>query len=164
MRNMAEQIKIFRASLGDANEILALQKLAYQSEAQIYNDWTIPPLLQTVEEIQGEFSTHLFLKAVSRHSIIGSVRTHMMDNTCHIGRLIVHPNWQNKGVGTSLLAELELMNQGATRFELFTGSHSIKNLHLYHKLGYREFRREQLNKQVELIYLEKIAEDRLVQV
>jgi ribosomal protein S18 acetylase RimI-like enzyme len=152
---MAEQIEIFRASLEDANEILALQKLAYQSEAQIYNDWTIPPLLQTVEEIRGELNTHLFLKAVSEHSIIGSVRTLMTDNTCHIGRLIVHPNWQNLGVGTLLMAEVELLNPGATRFELFTGSHSIKNLHLYHKLGYREFRREQLSKQVELIYLEK---------
>lgn len=153
---MAEQIEIFRAGLEDADEILALQKLAYQSEAQIYNDWTLKPLLQTVEEIQGEFNTHLFLKAVSEHLIIGSVRTRMMDNTCHIGRLIVHPNWQNKGVGTRLMAEVELMNQGATRFELFTGSQSIKNLHLYYKLGYREFRREQLSKQIELVYMEKI--------
>lgn len=153
---MAEQIEIFRASLEDANEILALQKLAYQSEAQIYNDWTLPPLLQTVEEIRREFNTHLFLKAVRKHSIIGSVRTLIMGDTCHIGRLIVHPNWQNQGVGTHLMAEIEIMNQEATRFELFTGSHSVRNLSFYHKLGYQEFRRGQLSKQVELVYLEKI--------
>jgi len=35
---------------------------------------TIPPLLQTAEEIQDEFSTHMFLKAVIKHSIVGSVR------------------------------------------------------------------------------------------
>jgi hypothetical protein len=71
---MVEQLEIIRASLKDTIEILALQKLAYQSEAQIYNDWTIPPLLQTAVEIQDEFSTHMFLKAVIKHSIVGYVR------------------------------------------------------------------------------------------
>ena len=153
---MTEQVEIFPATFEDAIEILALQKLAYLSEAQIYNDWTLPPLLQTLEEIQGEFNTHLFLKAVNKNSIIGSVRTHILGDTCYIGKLIVHPNWQNQGLGTRLIAEIEIMNQDAIRFELFTGSHSIRNLGLYHKLGYREFRRERLSKKVELVYLEKI--------
>jgi hypothetical protein len=38
---------IEQAGVEDAGEILRLQKLAYQSEARIYNDYTIPPLLQT---------------------------------------------------------------------------------------------------------------------
>ena len=154
------QIEIFRAILEDAVEILSLQRLAYQSEAQIYNDWTIPPLLQTAEEIKNEFNTPGFLKAVSEHSIIGSVRARIMGTTCHIGRLIVHPKWRNRGIGTRLMTEVEIMHRDAARFELFTGSHSTGNLHLYHKLGYKEFRREQLSSKVELVYLEKIAIDR----
>jgi hypothetical protein len=35
------------ADKGDYEEILDLQKLAYQSEAIIFNDFTIPPLTQT---------------------------------------------------------------------------------------------------------------------
>jgi len=159
---MAEQVEIFRANIEDAVEILALQKLAYQSEAQIYNDWTILPLLQTAEEIQDEFNTHTFLKAANEHSIVGSVRARMMGNTCHIGRLIVHPKWQNRGIGTRLMSEVEIMHRDVARFELFTGSHSIRNLHLYHKLGYQEFRRESLSSKVELVYLEKIAIDQQV--
>ncbi|HIH74769.1 MAG TPA: GNAT family N-acetyltransferase [Methanosarcina sp.] len=153
---MTMWVEIFQATFEDAIEILDLQKLAYQSEAQIYNDWTIPPLLQTIEEIQYEFNTQSFLKAINKHSIIGSVRTHVSGDTCHIGKLIMHPNWQNKGIGARLMAEAETMNQDSTRFEIFTGSLSIKNLHLYHKLGYREFGREQLSSKVELVYLEKI--------
>lgn len=159
---MTEQVEIFRATLEDAIEILALQKLAYQSEAQLYSDWTIPPLLQTAEEIRNEFGTHTFLKAVSGHSIVGSVRARKMGTTCYIGRLIVHPKWQNRGIGTRLMTEVEFMHRGVTRFELFTGSNSIKNLHLYHKLGYQELRRELLSNQVELVYLEKIPEDQFV--
>jgi hypothetical protein len=40
---------IEEATVSDAEEILALQKLAYQSEAEIYNDFGIPPLVQTLE-------------------------------------------------------------------------------------------------------------------
>ncbi|WP_269852058.1 GNAT family N-acetyltransferase [Methanosarcina horonobensis] len=156
---MAEQIEILWATLEDAIEILALQKLAYQSEAQIYSDWTIPPLLQTAEEIRNEFGTYTFLKAISGHSIVGSVRTRTTETTCYIGRLIVHPKWQNRD-GTRLMTEVEVMHRDVARFELFTGSDSIKNLHLYHKLGYQEFRREPLSNKVELVYLEKITIDK----
>ncbi len=156
---MVEQLEIFRASLEDAVEILSLQKLAYQSEAQIYDDWTIPPLLQTAEEIQDEFSTHVFLKAVSKHSIVGSVRARTIGTTCHISKLIVHPKWHNRKLGTHLMTKVEIMHRNASRFELFTGSHSAKNLHLYNKLGYKEFRRDLLSNKLELVYLEKIVID-----
>ena len=46
---------IKRATIADAEEILSLQKLVYESEAEIYNDFTIPPLTQTLEEIKAEF-------------------------------------------------------------------------------------------------------------
>jgi hypothetical protein len=39
------------ASIEDASEILTLQKLCYQSEAEIYNDYNIPPLIQALEEM-----------------------------------------------------------------------------------------------------------------
>lgn len=155
---MAEQVNIFRATPDNATEILVLQKLAYQSEARIYNDWNIPPLLQTIEEIQDEFKTHMFLKAISEHLIVGSVRARIMENTCYIGKLIVHPKWQSRGIGTRLVTEIEIIYGAVSRFELFTGSQSVKNIYLYHKLGYQDFRRESLGDQVELIYLEKLIE------
>ena len=55
-------------------DILKLQLLAYKSEWQIYDDFRIPPPLQTEEEIKTEFSEKLFLKAIDEHGIIGSVR------------------------------------------------------------------------------------------
>jgi GNAT superfamily N-acetyltransferase len=99
----------------------------------------------------------VFLKALNEHSIIGSVRTRVMGNTCHIGRLIVHPKWQNLGIGTLLMTEVELIHRDVARFELFTGSNSIRNLHSIINWGYQEFRRELLGSKVELVYLEKIV-------
>jgi len=39
-------------------EILSLQKLAYQSEAKLLNDYTIQPLTQTLIELQNEFNKY----------------------------------------------------------------------------------------------------------
>jgi hypothetical protein len=54
------EIPIIKASLEDAAQILALQKVAYQSEAALYNDWTIPPLTQTLPQLEAEFDTRFF--------------------------------------------------------------------------------------------------------
>jgi len=99
---------IKRAKESDLSEILSLQKKAYQSEAKIYNDFSIPPLLQTLDEIKDEFKKGIFLKAVENEKIIGSVRGNLIDSeTCYIGRLIVHPDFQNQGIGTKLMKEIE---------------------------------------------------------
>ncbi len=44
--------EIAAATVDDAEIILALQRLAYQSEAAIYDDFTLPPLIETLEELQ----------------------------------------------------------------------------------------------------------------
>ncbi len=128
------------ADIADAQEILDLQKLAYQSEAALYEDYTIPPLTQTLEQMQEDLRKQVVFKATLDGKIIGSVRGYVQDGTCHIGRLIVHPDFQNRGIGTSLMNAIEQHYAQARRYELFTGDRSERNLHLYHKLGYRIFR------------------------
>ena len=146
---------IQKAEMEDLEEILALQKLAYQSEAELNNDFTIPPLTQTSEEIRAEFGRALFLKVVQDERIIGSVRAYEKDGTCYIGKLIVHPAYQNQGVGSSLMRAIE-DSFNCKRFELFTSQRSERNLYLYVKLGYREFKQVVLNEKVTLIFLEKL--------
>jgi hypothetical protein len=53
-----------QTSPDDADEILALQKMAYQSEAKLNDEWIISPLTETLPEIMSEFETKVFLKAV----------------------------------------------------------------------------------------------------
>ena len=144
------------ADVQDAKEILDLQRLAYQSEAAIYDDYTIPPLTQTLEEMQDDFDAQLFLKASVDGETIGSVRGHMRQGTCFIGRLIVHPAHQGQGIGAALMEEIEKRFPEAGRFEVFTGHRSEKNLRLYAKLGYRIFKREKISDRLELVYLQRI--------
>ena len=148
-------MKIVPAQREDMPEILQLQKLCYLNEAEIYNVYNIPPLTQTLEEIIRDFSRQFFLKAVIDNRIIGSVRAYQKDETCHIGRLIVHPDYQNLGIGTKLMKEIEALFKDTKRFELFTGYRSSKNLYLYQKLGYTPFKTEEIHARLKLLYLQK---------
>lgn len=146
---------ITQASVVDAENILALQKTAYQSEAWIYNDWTLPPLTQSLASLTAEFTDYIILKAVDADRIIGSVRAKSDGTLCMIEKLIVHPDYQRQGLGTSLLHHIEMCFPLATRLELFTGSKSSGNIRLYEKNGYVITRTQSLSPAVSLIYLEK---------
>src|SRR5208282_3059421 len=146
---------ITRSELEDAEAIVALQKLAYESEALIYDHFTIPPLTQTLENLQSEFNTKTILKAVADGRIVGSVRAYQMNHTCYVERLIVHPDFQGRGIGTRLMNEIEEQFATTSRLELFTGHKSEKNIRLYSKLGYKIFKREPVTDRLTFVFMEK---------
>ena len=149
-------ITIDKAQENDLQEILALQYIAYQSEAKLFNNMDIPPLKQTIDEVYDEFSKGTFLKAVDEKGvIIGSVRAYQENNTVYIGKLMVHPNMQKKGLGTKLLLAIEAKYPNK-RYELFTSTKSISNIKLYEKLGYKIFKKEAISQELQFVYLEKI--------
>lgn len=156
---MNNTINIAEARLQDLSEILALQKKAYQTEAAIYNDYTIPPLHQTMDSVEIEFRQgHMFKAVASDGRIVGSIRLVVKGDTAYIGKLIVDENYRNHGLGKKLLAVAEtLVGDKVKRYELFTGFRSEKNLHIYTHAGYKEFKREQVNDGLTMIFLEKVV-------
>ncbi len=148
-------LRIEKALEEDLVEILDLQKNAFLSEAKINNDYTIPPLMQTIESIANEFKNSVFLKATKDNKIVGSVRANEKDGVCNIGRLIVHPDFENRGIGTKLMVSIEELFKNCNKYEVFTGEKSNKNLYLYNKLGYKEFKRSKITDKLTLLYLEK---------
>jgi N-acetylglutamate synthase-like GNAT family acetyltransferase len=150
-----DDIHIERAELKDLPEILSLQKIAYLSEAAIYNDYSIPPLTQDIDSIIEEFHQGIFLKAMLHNKIAGSIRAHVLGDTCFINKLIVDNAHQNKSIGTMLMKRIEEEFKNVSRYELFTGHKSEKNLYLYRKLGYTDFSNKPVNKALILVFLEK---------
>lgn len=153
--------RILAATPADAPGLLALQRLAYQSEARLYGDWSIPPLIQSLEELRAEFATHAVLKAVEGdpsggEALVGSVRARMdAAGICRIGRLMVRPDRQRRGLGAALLTAMEARFPRAGRFALFTGHLSAGNLRLYERLGYRPVERRAAHPGLTLVFLEK---------
>lgn len=154
---MPAQINSFllQACVEDAAEILALQRLCFQSEAELCNNVNIPPLLQSLAELEQEIESCRVLKLVLENGIVASVRATMEADVCRIGRLIVHPRFQGQGLGTMLMARIESDFAAASCFEIFTGSRSIANLRLYQRLGYSETRRVDISANLTLVFLQK---------
>ena len=148
-------MEIKLAIIEDAEAILALQRLAYQSEAAVYDDFTLRPLTETLEEIKSRFHDRKFLKAIEGEQIVGSVRAFQKDATCHVERLVVHPDYQRRGIGTALLNMIETCFPAASRFELFTGHKSESNIRLYERVGYRAVRQKRVNEKITLVVMEK---------
>jgi quercetin dioxygenase-like cupin family protein/GNAT superfamily N-acetyltransferase len=174
MKINCNEIEITITKSHELTEILRIQKLAYKKEAERYNDYSIPPLLQTLEEIQEEFRESLFLTARYDTTIVGSVRARVAGNTCIIGRLMVLPRYWRNGIGRKLLQTIETEilwrfpslhqfelhlyqndNWGSTYVEHFTGEKSDDNIHLYESEGYTRYKYEEYDKGVRILYLEK---------
>ncbi len=147
-------MEIRTAIIDDAETILVLQRLAYQSEAVNY-DFTIRPLTETLEDIRDRFHDRRFLKAIEDGQIVGSVRAFQDDEACHVERLVVHPDYQRRGIGMALLNMIETCFPAARRFELFAGQKSESNIRLYERAGYRVVRQERINEKVSFVVMEK---------
>ena len=152
-------MEISRAIIDNGAEILKLQKLSYQSEAERYGDFNILPLTQTIEDIRDQFKTHIFLKAIVDGKIVGTVRAHEENGTCYIGRLAVHPDRQDQSIGAALMKAIEGCYK-PNRFELFVGSRSEKNIYLYQKLGYKIYKIDTYEcGDIQIHYMEKKCGD-----
>jgi ribosomal protein S18 acetylase RimI-like enzyme len=152
-----DDLRIAVATPDDADALIALQRLAFQPEAERYGDPGIPPMVETPAQLRACLAGQTILKAERAGRLVGSVRGRLGDaGTCHIGRLATHPDLQGRGIGAALMRAIEARIPQARRFELFTGHLSVRTIRLYERLGYREFTRAPESALVERVYMEKV--------
>ena len=153
---------IVDAELADAEAILALQRIAYESEAIRYQNWKIPPLVETIDSVRRDIELHVVLKAIVDGRLAGSVRGVVKDGVCEVCRFSVDPALQRRGIGSALLSAIEREFADIEAFELFTGNRSVENLRLYERHGYRVVpaRTRVLSPDVSLVFLRKPAAPR----
>lgn len=155
-KGTAMHVVVGRAHPEDYPLILAVQKMAFMSEAALYGDPDLPPVVQTLDRMIEECRCKVVLKAEVGGDIVGSVRA-AQDNggVCRIGRLVVLPPWQGRGVGTALMKAIEAEFPAAEKFAIFTGHKSAGTIRLYKKLGYVETGREPMTELVTHVCMEK---------
>ncbi|MBB4945380.1 ribosomal protein S18 acetylase RimI-like enzyme [Kitasatospora gansuensis] len=152
-------VNISVANEEDAEQILKLQYLGYQSEAELYGDWAIEPLTQTLENLRTELTERHVLVARLGEEIVGTVRGSVdQDGTAHVHRLVVHPRMQRHGLGGRLLDAVERQLSAeapVSSFELFTGHRSLGNLRLYARHGYRQTEVREISRSLSIVTLTK---------
>jgi ribosomal protein S18 acetylase RimI-like enzyme len=131
------EISLSPISVADAGEILTVQRAAFVSEALVYGDPDMPPLIQTLPELEAELTTADGWVARAGSRLVGAIRTRESDGVLLIGRIAIAPDMQGEGLGRRLLEAAE-EHSTADYAELFTGSLSEANIRLYERCGYVE--------------------------
>ena len=153
---------ITQAAKEDLPAILDVQRKAFLEVARAFHLKSLSQIEQTLESLTDEFVNGTILKASVANTIVGSVRAYHKSDTCYIGRLIVLPQYQNKGIGKVLMNEIENQFKNIVkRYELFTGSRDQRNVYLYNQLGYKPFKTEYLNSEITFVFMEKSAQNRM---
>lgn len=150
-------VSLSRITAADAGEVLTIQRAAFVSEALLYGTADMPPLTQTLEELEAELTDADGWVARMGPRLVGAIRSREAGGVLLIGRIAIAPDQQGRGIGTKLLGAVEAHGraQGATTAELFTGSLSAANLRLYEREGYVESERVPGDDGVEQIFLQK---------
>ncbi|MEU2183958.1 GNAT family N-acetyltransferase [Streptomyces thermolilacinus] len=160
---MGMSVTISAAGADDAEHILKLQYLCYQSEAELYGDYSIEPLTQPLDDLKAEIERGHALVARLGEEIVASVRGEVDETgTARIGKLIVHPRLRGHGLGGRLLDAIEEhfahdAESAAKRYRLFTGHRSDGNLRLYQRKGYETVSTERVGPRLTVVTLEKAA-------
>jgi ribosomal protein S18 acetylase RimI-like enzyme len=142
-------VTITAASISDAGEVMTVQRAAYVTEAQLYDNPHLSALSEPLDSVRKAIEDEVVLAARLGPRVVGAVRGRVEGPVCHVGRLVVAPDLQGRGIGRRLLQAIE-EHVSVRRFALHTGGISASNIGLYEKLGYVRVREER-----GLVYLEK---------
>jgi len=136
-----DAVAVGLAAVGDAAELLTLQRSCWVREAQLNKDLSLPPLVESLDDVRAGIGAWRTWVVRADGRLVGSVRAGLRGEVWQIGRLMVAPDLQGRGIGRWLLnlAESAAADE-ATRFEVFTGVASESNLLMYKRAGYRPMR------------------------
>ncbi|PBB04845.1 GNAT family N-acetyltransferase [Salimicrobium humidisoli] len=118
---------------GIAEEVLDIQLLSYNNEAELTDFFDLLPLKDTVHSLQQCEET--FFGYYAGEELCGAISVKVEDSIIDIHRLMVHPDHFRKGIATKLLRFIE---EGAD-FEAMTvstGSANEPAVNFYLKHGF----------------------------
>nr|WP_205015904.1 GNAT family N-acetyltransferase [Pseudonocardia sp. EV170527-09] len=144
LRSHRTRARTVRLRPADAGEVLTLQRAAYVPEARAHEDIDLPPLTEHLAEIREQLADGSVTAWGVRDDgrLVAAVRITRSGSTAVVSRLVVAPDRQGEGLGSGLLRHAEeQLDDDVSVIELFTGEHSVTNLRLYDRLGFRETHR-----------------------
>lgn len=144
------------ATIDDVPAILELQRLAFGPQCKELGFEDAAPMTETLEHAYEEFTQCLMLKIQTADGqIIGSVRGSVKDGSLYIGRLMVHPDHRQKGLGQKLFLDIQ-SRLPHTRVWLCTCQQVTHTYEFYQRQGFKTYQSEEVGKGLTWVYMEKI--------
>jgi ribosomal protein S18 acetylase RimI-like enzyme len=147
-----DAIEVVAIDLDDeatAAAVLAVQRRGYKIEADLIGFEGIPPLNETLEQLQE--SDESFLGAQVRGQLAGIVSWKLDGDTIDIHRLAVDPAYFRRGIGARLVRSALAAEPGAARATVQTGALNEPARALYRREGF------ELDEEIEVAPRVKVA-------
>ncbi len=122
----------------DAGELFTLTRACWLQELQANPGVRVPALEESFEDLLRSLDEWTTFVARAGGRLVGSARGRAEGTVWDVGRVMVAPDLQGRGLGRYLLALIEdAAPAEVTSYSLFTGAGSVDNLRMYKKAGYR---------------------------
>jgi 8-oxo-dGTP pyrophosphatase MutT (NUDIX family)/GNAT superfamily N-acetyltransferase len=132
---LPEIIEISLSHIITAAEVLDLQRKSYIIEAELIGTNEIPPLKETLEQLQNCGET--FIGYYIENRLAGAVSYKMEAGTLDIHRVMVHPDFFRRGIAAKLTTHIQSLEKAATKVIVSTGAANQPAVRLYEKLGFQ---------------------------
>jgi tRNA (guanine37-N1)-methyltransferase len=126
------------ATRADAGELFTLTRACWLQELWANPGVTIPALEESFDDLLGSLQAWTTVVARAGGRLVGSARGRADGDVWDVGRVMVAPDLQGRGLGRLLLSLIEdAAPAEVTSYQLFTGAGSADNIRMYKKAGYR---------------------------
>lgn len=153
------KIDLHKATLNDAEIIWQMQKEAFASLLEKYQDMDTNPANEPIEKIKYRLSqpfTYFYLIKLKNQNV-GAIRVvdKRDDTPKRISPLFVLPAFRNKGIAQAAIKCVEEIH-GTQNWSLDTILQEKGNCHLYEKMGYHTTGKTMsINERLTLVFYEK---------
>jgi tRNA (guanine37-N1)-methyltransferase len=131
-------LEVAPATRADGGELFTLTRACWLQELQANPGVPIPALEESLDDLLRSLDEWTTLVARAGGRLVGSCRGRAEGDLWDVGRVMVAPDLQGRGLGRYLLALIEdAAPDEVTSYQLFTGAGSTDNLRMYKKAGYR---------------------------
>ncbi len=122
----------------DAGELLTLQRACWVQEQQANPEAWVPALHESLDDVRRWLPEWTVLTVRRAGRLVAAARARLEGDVWDVGRLMVAPDLQGRGLGRLLLEAIEAAApEEATTYSLFTGAGSVDNQRFYKRAGYR---------------------------
>lgn len=147
-------VKLQKAIEDDAEKIISIRNECFYDDYLQFGEcpgYNIPKE-QMIKRIQeGNLYT-----IIVNNEIAGDISVQILDNGVHwIGCAAVAKKYQNKGIGSSAMKEIEKLYSSAAVWQLETPLSNIRNCHFYEKRGYQVIDAKKITEKLTLGLFEK---------
>lgn len=134
-------------------EIIELQRAGYVIEAALINYYEIPGLLEDESSLLE--TTEIFYGYSTHEKLVGIISYNIFDTTLDIHRLVVHPDYFNRGIATAMLKQIENHSKEIKRIIVSTGKKNYPAYNLYLKLGFKVVEEKEIAEGLAIVFFEK---------